>query len=108
MRVRKPHLGASSKIGEDVPAHAIIRGLREDTWLRATRATLALLNELLIAHGSAERAHALYYGNDLTIVFATPEMARISAAPSSCGQGTAGSTSAVLHTRPRTASRSVG
>lgn len=49
----------------------------EDDWTRATRATLAILNELLSAHGSVERAYAVYGGDDLVIVFATPEMARI-------------------------------
>jgi hypothetical protein len=49
----------------------------EDDWARATRATLAILNELLSAHGSVERAYAMYGGNDLVIVFATPEMARV-------------------------------
>jgi hypothetical protein len=49
----------------------------EDDWARATRATLAILNELLGAHGSVERAYAMYEGNDLVIVFATPEMARV-------------------------------
>jgi hypothetical protein len=49
-----------------------------NTWQRATRVTLAVLNELLSAHGSAERAFALHYGGEeLTVVFATPEMARV-------------------------------
>lgn len=48
-----------------------------DDWQRTTRVTLAILNELLSAHGSAERAYALSRGNDLDIVFATPEMAQI-------------------------------
>ena len=45
-------------------------------WTEATVATIAILNELLAAHGSAERAWALYGSNDLRIAFATPEMAR--------------------------------
>jgi hypothetical protein len=49
----------------------------EDDWSRASRATLAILDELLTAHGSAERAYAMGYGNDLTVVFATPEMGRV-------------------------------
>ncbi|MCC7385942.1 MAG: hypothetical protein IT384_29100 [Deltaproteobacteria bacterium] len=48
-----------------------------DGWRRAACATIALLNELLMAHGSEERAHALSSGNVLAIVFATEEMARI-------------------------------
>jgi len=53
-----------------------------DSWDLATRVTLALLNELLTAHGSPERAFAVLGGNDLAIAFATPEMARIiNAAP---------------------------
>jgi hypothetical protein len=48
-----------------------------DDWTRAARATVAILNELLSAHGSVERAYAMYAGNDLHVVFATPEMARL-------------------------------
>jgi len=48
-----------------------------DSWGKATRATLALLNELLAAHTSDERAYALSSGNGLYVAFVTPEMARI-------------------------------
>lgn len=49
-----------------------------DGWQRVTCATLALLDELLAAHGLPERAYATYYGhNDQQVAFATPEMARI-------------------------------
>ena len=46
-----------------------------DAWSLAARATVAILNELLTAHGSAERAYAKDHGNDLTVLLATPEMA---------------------------------
>lgn len=48
-----------------------------DPWTQATSATLGLLDHLLTAHGSPERAFALYDGNDLHVVFATNEMARV-------------------------------
>ncbi len=48
-----------------------------DSWGCATLSTIALLNELLLGHGSPERAYAVYGGNDLHLVFATQEMAEI-------------------------------
>jgi hypothetical protein len=76
-------------ITEDDDRSVLIVGEREipicggdadshDVWGQAVHATLALLNELLAAHGSSERAYAIYFGtNNLIIVFATPEMARV-------------------------------
>jgi hypothetical protein len=48
-----------------------------DGWREAARSTVALLNELLQAHGAAERAYAENGGNDMNVVFVTPEMAAI-------------------------------
>jgi hypothetical protein len=48
-----------------------------DGWERAARATINLLDTLLAAHGSPERAHGVHGGNDFCIAFMTPEMARV-------------------------------
>jgi hypothetical protein len=76
-------------ITEDDDRSVLIAGDREipicggdpdshDVWGQAIRATLGLLNELLAAHGSSERAYAIYFGkNNLIVVFATPEMASV-------------------------------
>jgi hypothetical protein len=60
--------------------HVVYRfepGEELDGWRDAARSTLALLNELLRAHGAAERAYAENDGNDMSVVFVTPEMAEI-------------------------------
>jgi hypothetical protein len=46
-------------------------------WREAARSTIALLNDLLLAHGAAERAYAENGGNDMNVVFVTPAMAEI-------------------------------
>ena len=51
----------------------VVESGEADGWTRATVATLDILNTLLQAHGSAERAWAYMCGNDLTVVFATAE-----------------------------------
>jgi hypothetical protein len=48
-----------------------------DVWTEPPKAILSLLNELLTAHGSPERAYGHGGGNDFSIVFATPEMALV-------------------------------
>lgn len=48
-----------------------------DGWREAARSTIALLNGLLLAHGAADRAYAENGGNDMNVVFVTPEMADI-------------------------------
>lgn len=60
--------------------HVVYRfepGEEWDGWREAARSTIALLNELLLAHGTAERAYAQNGGNDMNVVFVTPEMAAI-------------------------------
>ncbi|MEJ7730113.1 MAG: hypothetical protein WKG00_12940 [Polyangiaceae bacterium] len=62
-------------------------GMEGDEWRRATRSTIALLDELLAGHGSAERAYARMGGNDLHIAFVTPEMAQVINAACKPGEG---------------------
>jgi hypothetical protein len=49
----------------------------DDPWFDPPQRILAFLNELLTAHGSPERAYGYSAGNEFSIVFATPEMARV-------------------------------
>jgi hypothetical protein len=48
-----------------------------DGWEQATASTLSLLDELLEAHASRDRAFAMMEGNDLQIALVTPEMAEV-------------------------------
>ncbi len=50
---------------------------RTNSWMAAAVRTIALLNELLAAHGSRERAWGISGGNDMFIAFATPEQAAL-------------------------------
>ncbi len=47
----------------------------DERWTRTPQNFIAFVNELLSAYRSPERAYAFGCGNDLAIVFATPEMA---------------------------------
>jgi hypothetical protein len=53
-------------------------GETDESWYRATRVTIELIEELLAAHGSRDRVYVdAYGGNDQTFFFLTPEMASV-------------------------------
>ena len=57
---------------------AVLDAIKDgDHWVSATRALLGVLNGVLAAHGSSERAFGLYGGHDLAVAFATPSMASL-------------------------------
>ena len=75
-----------------------------DSWGCATLSTIALLNELLVGHGSRERAYAVNGGNDLQLVFATQEMAEIinaASEPRECLYDSEASREALRHSPQR-------
>jgi hypothetical protein len=66
-----------------------------ERWTRPPQIFIAFVNEILSAYRSLERAYAFGCGNDLAIVFATPEMASVvnavSAAPDRLHDGSVAS-----------------
>jgi hypothetical protein len=66
------YLGAREHVVYDLEP-----GVEWNGWREAARSTIALLNDLLLTHGAAERAYAENGGNDMNVVFVTPEMAKI-------------------------------
>jgi hypothetical protein len=66
------YIGDKERVLYDESTHEEI-----DDWEGTAKAVLRLLDEWLAAHGSAERAYGLHGGNDLSVVFVTPDMAAV-------------------------------